>query len=280
MGSCGRWLVVALAVGCGSPAPAVQNLRPEERDAAPAPTLSSQASSGRPPEPEPVAETVESLPVPSFEPAVVVTASKRGAAPVLVVGHGAGGRPEPHCDRYRQIVRGRAFILCTRGHVQNKFLPEEERGYYYDGHFELGREVRVALAALKERYGDRIDLARPVYAGYSQGAAMGILYLEQGGAAETNVAKILLVDGGADLFSVGLAKKLKGAGVSKIAIVCGQASCQRGARKSAPFIEQGGVEARTSYAAGAGHTYEGSVAPLVEQALAWLVEDDPRWGSP
>lgn len=225
--------------------------------------------------------TVTALEVPGFEPAVVVAPPKtRGRAPVLVVGHGAGGRPEPHCDRYAEIVNGRGFVLCTRGHVANKYLPFEERGYYYDGHIELGKEVEAALAALGARYPERADLERPVYAGFSQGAAMGILYFEQGGAKATGTRGVLMVDGGAELFNVGVSEKLRAAGVERIAIVCGQASCERGARRSVPWIRQAGLEVFSAYARGAGHTTGGAVAPLVEQAWSFLTEGDARWQAP
>lgn len=219
------------------------------------------------------------LAVPGYDPAVVVTPSRTGPAPVAVVTHGAGGSPEPHCARYAALARGRGFVLCTRGRPLNKHLPQDQRGHFYDGHHELGREVVAALGALVETFGPRVDPDRVVYAGYSQGAAMGILYLQQGGAAAARVGSILLVEGGAGDWSIGLAAKLKREGVAKVALVCGVASCNQSARKSRVWIEKGGLDVRAAYAAGAGHTYGGAVVPLVDEAWAWLTADDERWAA-
>ncbi len=277
--------MTAWAAGCSAPVEPARAAKAETSSASHATTSVSETAAApsaplAPPASEPDADRGETtaLDVPGFEPAVLVEPPKRrGRAPVLVVGHGAGGRPEPHCERYADIVKGRGFVLCTRGHVANRYLPFEERGYYYDGHIELGKEVESALAALSRRYPDRVDLERPLYAGFSQGAAMGILYFEQGGAKKTGIRGILMVDGGAELFNVGVATKLRAAGMERVAIVCGQASCQRGARRSVPWIRQAGVEAFNAYARGAGHTTGGAVAPLVEEAWTFLTEGDARW---
>lgn len=245
--------------------------------ASPVPALSASASDeARQPS---VEIALLDLPVPGYEPAVVVTSATGGPAPVVVVTHGAGGSPEPHCARYAALAKGRGFVLCTRGRPMDKHLPVDQRGHFYDGHHELGREVIAALGALVERFGARVDPAAVIYTGYSQGAAMGILYLQQGGAAAAQVGRILLVEGGAGDWSIGLAAKLKKEGVAKVAIVCGQATCHQSAKKSLAWIQKGGLDARVAYAAGAGHTYGGAVVPVVDEAWAWLTEDDPRWSS-
>lgn len=221
---------------------------------------------------------MELLDVPGFEPSVVVTPATTDAhAPLIIVAHGAGGRPEPHCERYRELVQGRAFILCTRGRALDRQLPPDQRGYFYDGHHELGKEVRLALEALEARYGDRVDRSRTIYAGYSQGATMGILYLQQGGATDAHVSGILLVEGGSAEWSIALSAKLRREGVGRVAIVCGQASCYRAAKTSRAWMERGGLEVTIDYAQGAGHTYGGPVAPLVEEAFDWIVATDERW---
>lgn len=254
---------------------------PPSAPATSATAAAAVASDAAAPSPAGVESRTEPLEVPPFEPSLVVTPSDaRPGRPLLIVAHGAGGRPEPHCARYAELVRGRGFILCTRGRPTNKHLPPEQRGYFYDGHLELGVELRGALSALRERYGAWLDGSNSVYAGYSQGATMGILYLQQGGATDTDTARILLVEGGSAEWTIGLSAKLAKEGVDKVAIVCGQASCRRAANKSKPWIEQGGLSLSSTYAEGAGHIYDGPMAPLVEQAWSWLIAADPRWQSP
>jgi predicted esterase len=238
----------------------------------------SAATATAPPE-EVTEERVEALEVEGFPPSVVVVPATDRPAPVVVVGHGAGGRPEPHCDFYRALVRGRGFILCTRGRSMDAHLPESERGYFYDGHIELGKEVRAAVAALVRRYGARVDLERSVYAGFSQGATMGILALQQGVAPDARVGGILLVEGGWREWTVALAQKLADEGVRRVAIVCGQTVCKEEGDRSVGWIRRGGLEVELLHAPGAGHTYGGAVAPLVGEAWRWIVEGDPRWAA-
>jgi hypothetical protein len=221
---------------------------------------------------------VEALDVPGYLPSVLVAPADRGApAPVVVVTHGAGGRPEPHCARYAELSRGEAFVLCTRGRTMNATLPPDDRGYFYDGHIELGNEVEAALGALASAYGARADLDAITFAGFSQGASMGILFLEQGGARAAHVRRILLVEGGAGDWTIDLASRLAKDGVDRVAIVCGQRSCHEKSERSMRWIEKAGLAAFSRYAEGAGHTDGGAVRPLVDEAWAWLVDGDERF---
>lgn len=276
-------VVAAIAIGCGDPgvvetphvaAHAVQDARTAE-PAPPSPSA-EPTSTAVTDSPRPEVE-YDVLELQGYENAHVVLPNHGGKAPVVIVGHGAGGRPEPHCERYRQLVRGRAFIACTRGHPQNKHLPEPERGYFYDGHHELGKEVKAVVAALGAKYGDRVDLERVMYGGYSQGATMAVLYFQQGGAKDVGLAGMMLVEGGSAEWSIGLSAKLVKEGVKKVAIVCGQLKCREAATTSAAWMKKGGLEVRLGYAPNAGHTYGGDVAPIVAELWDWLVADDPRW---
>jgi hypothetical protein len=196
------------------------------------------------------------------------------------VTHGAGGRPEPHCDRYDELVAGRAFILCTAGRPIGKHLPEEERGYFYDGHHELGREVIAAIEAAKARYGSRLDTSGAIFAGYSQGASMGLLFLHEKKENAALFSRALFVEGGSADWNVALSERMREAGLTRVAIVCGQKSCKDSADQSKVWMKRGGLDLRLDYAPGAGHTYGGAVAPLVEAAFAWLIEHDPRFSAP
>ncbi len=163
-----------------------------------------------------------------------------------------------------------AFVLCTRGRATNTHLPVEQRGYFYDGHIELGHEMMAALEALSERYAGRLDANGITFAGYSQGASMGILFLQQGGARDAHVRRILLVEGGFADWNIAVSEKLKASGVEKIAIVCGQARCRESADRSIGWIRRAGIEVETRYANGAGHTSGGGVKPLVDEVWEWL----------
>lgn len=279
-------LVALAAAACSSasaPGPAASIAAPSRGAESAASTVRNEPATQAPSAARveaPVEEPFESLDVPGFPASVVVLPTVPGKAPVVVVAHGAGGRPEPHCDFYRELVRGRGFILCTRGRSMDALLPESERGYFYDGHIELGKELRAAVSALVGAYGDRVDLERSVYAGFSQGATMGILALQQGSAPDARVGGVLLVEGGWAEWTVALAQKLASEGVRRVAIVCGRPVCKEEGDRSAGWIRRGGLEARVLYAPGAGHTYGGAVAPIVGDGWRWIVEDDPRWTVP
>jgi len=221
---------------------------------------------------------VEALSIAGFLPAVlVVPPSSLGKRPLLVVTHGAGGRPEAHCDRYRQLTHDEVFVLCTRGRAIDKLLPEDQRGYFYDGHRELGHEVRAAMASLVERYGDRVDLGGAMFAGYSQGASMGILFLQEQATEPALFSRVLLVEGGFADWNIALSERMHRAGVEKVALVCGRTKCQDAGARSIAWMKKGGLPAQITYAQGAGHTSEGTVHPLVDQAFFWLVQGDPRF---
>jgi pimeloyl-ACP methyl ester carboxylesterase len=218
------------------------------------------------------------LPVEGFASAVVVEPPDDGRArPLIVATHGAGGRPEAHCERWEEIVQSSAFIACTRGRGMNTHLPEPERGYFYDGHHELGRELDATFVALEQRHGARIDTKAAVFAGYSQGAAMGILALHEKPERAARFGGVVLVEGGTGDWNVALSERMVKLGVRRVAFVCGQASCIDAAETSKPWLARAGLPLRIEYARGAGHTYRGAVGQLVEQAFAWVVEGDTRF---
>ena len=102
------------------------------------------------------------------------------------------------------------------------------------------------------------------------GAVAGVVVTAEVGAAA-------LVEGGAGAFNVPLAERLAATGLRRLLLACGQRSCARDARRSLPWMKQGGLEVRFEDAPGAGHTWEGAVGAEVDAAVPWLLADDPRW---
>jgi hypothetical protein len=244
-------------------------------DAVPAPTSPASAA------PAGATDAVTtSLDVPGYLPAVIVVPPQSSKpAPLLLVTHGAGDRPEPDCARYEELTKKTAFVVCLRGRAMNALVPLEERRYYYDGHIELGKEVVSAIHSVGAAYGDRVDVTGITFAGYSQGAAMGILYLERGGARDTHVRRVLLVEGGSGEFSAAIAETLKEDGVDRVAMVCGQESCHERADRSVRWMKKAGLAVSSTFAPGAGHTSGGAVHPLVDEAWSWLVDGDVRFAA-
>lgn len=217
------------------------------------------------------------LEVPGFEPAVVALPRGDGPRPVLVATHGAGDRPEWHCDLWSAMVRGAGYVLCPRGKAIDARVPDHERLYYYPDHHALGREVTAALSALSRRFGDRVDLRAPVYAGYSQGATMGALLLPGHPAGFVRAALIEGGYGSAGEWTLGSARRWHGAGGTRVLLACGRADCAARAHKARATLERVGVTARVLHAQGAGHTYVGAMERALHEAYPWVVEGDPRW---
>ena len=217
------------------------------------------------------------LALPHYAPSLVVEPPSDGRArPLVVVTHGAGGRAEPHCERYAARVRGRAWVLCLRGKPIDALRPEEERGYYYPHHRALADELAEAVGAIAARYGARVDVTQALYAGYSQGATMGLLALLERGESGA-FSSVLFVDGGYGDWSESVARGLAARGIRRVAVVCGQERCAEAMRARLRSAERGGLTMRVEHARGAGHTDGGAVAGLADGAFEWLVEGDARY---
>lgn len=273
-------------VGCGA-ASAGPDSRPGaavgQSASLTSPAVATKGPQGGEPMPDPVRSDAtpghfEALEVPDWGDAVLWVPPGRGRRPVLVAGHGAGGTPEAHCHRWSELVGDRGFVLCTRGLATNRHLPPEQRGYFYDGHHELGRETLAAVDALAARHA-RADVEGAVYAGYSQGATMGVLFLHKKADYGARFPRVVLIEGGSSQWNVPLSAQFaKGTG-ARVLFVCGQKRCRDEAERSARFLERAGVGVRVRYASSGGHTYLGEVGQEVEQHLPWLLASDPRWGA-
>lgn len=271
--------IAALAAACTGEAPPVfvaPSPEPQPPASVEQPVLPSRAPSP-PKQSKPTEPSWSALEVEGYLPAVVVEPPDDGRVrPLLVATHGAGGTPEAHCERWLALVGTRAFILCTRGRETDRFLPPDQRGYFYDGHIELGNEVVRAVAGLERKFAGRVDVKRATFAGFSQGASMGALFIHQSREYAAMFDRVILVEGGAKEWTVAAAERLHDVG-ARVAIFCGQASCDQDARRSFKWMERARLDARRFYAVGAGHTYGGEVGKQVEAARGWLFEGDPRW---
>jgi poly(3-hydroxybutyrate) depolymerase len=221
------------------------------------------------------------LPVPRHRDAVVsVPLGATSKRPVLVVVHGAGDRPEWQCQVWRRVVGDRGFILCPRGFPTNPYVPPDQTGYFYTTHHALGREIGLALGALKERFPEHADLQAPAFAGFSQGAIMGALLLPNHPA---RFSRALLVEGGYGFFrewDIPVAQRFSARGGSRVVLACGGDRCVEQAKKSANHMRRGGILTRIIHAVGAGHSYGGAMERELEGAFAWAIEGDPRWTAP
>ena len=261
----------ATTVGSPPRATTVGSLPPATTVGSPAPAAAPRSPLG--------GEPFIDLPVEGHRAAVVsVPLGASSPRPLLVVTHGAGGQPEPHCAFWRAMLGSRGFILCPRGSLLGSSLGDpQDQGFFYRDHHALEREVTAAMAALRARFGELVDDRAPMYAGFSQGATMGALAFVKRPAV---FARLVLIEGGSgesDEWTISGSRAFRESGGARVLFACGRASCFLAAKRTITYLDKAGVEGRVVHAAGAGHTYGGAVAEAVQGALAWITEGDARW---
>ena len=224
----------------------------------------------------PSAPSFVDLEVEGYAPAVVSVPSEGSGKPLLVAVHGAGDRPEWHCELWQHIVGNRGFVVCPRGRRYGLPRPGEDTLHYFPDHPWLRRALAAVTDAATARFGDRLDASRAVFAGYSQGAIMGALVIAR---LPQRYSRAAFIEGGHDEWNVPGAARFVAGGGRRILFACGIPHCERGAKRAVRHAKRGGLEARLLYARGAGHTYVGDVAELLAEAFDWLVEGDARWGT-
>lgn len=273
-----RWHRTPLVCGwlACTPLPAEE---PEPKNELPAPERLARepATTAAPLEDDPMATSPElaqpgaffALPAPEGD-AVVWVPSGTGPHPLLLSTHGAGGSPEWHCAFWSEVVGATAFVLCPRGR------PYDQSGmaFYFAHHHDLAERIQSALSAFDAGHGDRWTRRHSVYVGYSQGATMGALSLPKLGAV---FEFALLIEGGYEQWPVKNARAFHDSGGRRAFLACGTGSCSRGAARSVRWLQQGGLEAKTATAEGAGHTPAGAVGEIAMHGLAWLTRDAESW---
>ena len=260
------------------PPPAATRPAPLD-EASPSPSIEGPAGAGGATLAPLAGEAFVALAVEGYRAAVVAVPLGAGSPrPLLVVTHGAGGRPEPHCAFWRALLGPRGFILCPRGTLLGSLAEPSEQGFFYRDHHALEREVAAAMAALRARYGGYLDERAPLYAGFSQGATMGALAFVKRPAV---FARLVLMEGGvgeADEWTINGARAFGEGGGERVLLACGRPSCFLAAQRTLTYLAKAGVAGRVVHGVGAGHTYGGAVEAAVKGALPWITEGDSRWG--
>lgn len=216
---------------------------------------------------------VRSLELAGFQPVhlVLPRGDGKGKAKLAVIAHGAGGRPEPHCEHYAPQLGDGFLLACTRGFPSNTHLPEPERGYFYDGHHRLGAELEVLFSTLAEvePYASGVELSGALYVGFSQGATMGILALHEKPELAARFESILLVDGGSGDWTVALAKRMAERS-TRVGIVCGNPTCREKAERARPWLKHAGLGAEMRLIT-APHALGGRLSEEVIALWPWLL---------
>ncbi len=267
------FLLPAVVLGCGRRAEMAPQDLPS-RDASPEKDVAEDVR-------EPALAPLQS------EPAIVplavegfpdtVVSVPRGATsprPVVVATHGMWDFPEGLCDDQRWIFRDRAWVVCPRGR------PMPDKTFRYDSADSLAREIDADVRALVARYPGYVDDGAMLYTGFSLGAILGVGVITRDPA---RFPRAVLIEGGEDRWTPGLAARYGKAGGRRVLFACGLRGRVPAARQAASILERAGVEAHVVLGKlpDAGqfiHWYNGPIADETLAATPWLFEGDPRWG--
>jgi hypothetical protein len=194
--------------------------------------------------------------------------------PVVVATHGMWDFPEGLCDDQRWIFRDRAWVVCPRGR------PMPDKTFRYDSADALGREIDADVHALVARYPGYVDDGAMLYTGFSLGAILGVGVITR---EPSRFPRAVLIEGGEDRWTPGLAAKYGKGGGRRVLFACGLRGHVPAAQQAASMLGRAGVDARVVLGKlpDAGqfiHWYNGPIADETRAAEPWLFEEDPRWG--
>lgn len=222
-------------------------------------------------EDEPAAR-VASIELDGFSPTLVYVPAGTKKKPALFVTHGAGGTAREHL-RYWSELRSEYLIFSLAGTPLSSANPEG--GHYYKTHLELEREMLALVDHLQHPnnasydYVSRLEDAPWAYAGYSQGATMGALFL-------TNVGqlfdRLILIEGGTEGWTSSRSARFKSQGGRQVLWVCGTKSCFNGAQAARATAQQSNLSTELVYVQGAGHIYWGPVQEQVVLKLPTILD--------
>jgi hypothetical protein len=221
------WAVALLLVACTRPVATVTRAGPRPARAAdtpgearvpdPAATPEPAATARRKPSPAVAPRgRLSALDVAGFGPAVVWTPPARARPyPLLVAAHGAGDRPEGHCELYGDVVGDDGIVLCPRGRRLDAREPYARAPCLLPGPpLPRGGHRRVAggaagagsgRGARRRTRGPRGRGVRRLLAGRHHGGAR-----RRRGAGR--FARALLVEGGFGAWNVAIAARYRAGG--------------------------------------------------------------------
>ena len=178
--------------------------------------------------------------------------------PLLVALPGEVDRPEWQCGSYRGISHGRSFILCPARSAD----PEA-----------CARQLRAAIAALKQRYGAHLARGSVVLSALGPGVDQALAIALQ---EPSFFSELVLVNGSLARLTPAFATRFGAAGGKRVLVVCSRAGCDADADVRVQSLRPAGVEARF-IAQAQGQGLDADVASVIEKQWAWLVGSDSRW---
>jgi pimeloyl-ACP methyl ester carboxylesterase len=213
-------------------------------------------------------EWLERLPLKDFGDAVVaVPFGATSPRPVLIGAHGRGDRPEWACGEWRGATDAHPFILCPHG-VPVRASPGQ--GLSFAGADRLKREIDAGLEALRARFGRYVADGPMIFAGFSQGAFLGVAV-----AADDpkRFPVVVLGEGGQSTWTADRAARFAQGGGVRVLFVCSTGACDAATKPALLTLQREGVEAKMISAGHIGHLVDDRVVAVIRQEWPWVVRD-------
>lgn len=239
-------------------------------------TLESRRSTGSAPGAASAGDELQALEVPGAPRAYYYEPSgpgRTGLKPVLMYMHGRGGDPAADCRRWSRVARRVGWLVCPSG-------PEDRgagtRGW--NNSWPGGHHVAMAaLAALREKYGRRVQLRGNTIMGFSEGA---LVAMNVGVREPQTFSRWLILAANPDYWGMEGREKLAAnrRAIRRVYLITGQ---QDGVYESTlevrQLLQQAHVTTRVSTPADMGHELALDSKPAMYQAaLVWLEKGTPQ----
>jgi predicted esterase len=137
---------------------------------------------------------------------------------------------------------------CTVSGQPDDVRPDDA-GHRYPTWETLDAEIEAGIAALRARFPGRVADGPVLYAGFSQGANMGVAVMAK---RPSMYRRAVLTEGGHWRWTAERARAYAAGGGERVLFACGRSSCVKEAAASVALLEAAGVEARIVAAEGAG----------------------------
>lgn len=199
------------------------------------------------------------LPVKGFLPAMVVKPNSTERRPVIVGLHGNFDRPEWFCAAMETLVEGKAWLLCPRGFKRTD-VPAEYDRYTFGARRLVLDEISAGLAALNQRFGERVEPQVHILAGFSLGA----IYASHFAAADpSRYSRVYIVEGGHKVWTKSNIAKFARLGGRGIILGCGNRGCGRWSKKLCRQFSAVNVPCAEATAPALGHSYTDPLPSLI-----------------
>jgi predicted esterase/LysM repeat protein len=198
---------------------------------------------------------------------------RNGLKPVFMYLHARGGDPANDCRRWARIARRMGWIVCPSG-------PEDRGGGArgWNNAWPSGHRIAMAtLAALRDKYGRRVQTRGNTIIGFSEGA---LVAMNVGVREPQTFSRWLILAADTGYWGMEGREKLvanRGA-IRRVYLITGQQdSVYESTLQVRQWLQQAHVTTRVSTPADMGHELAlESRSGMYQAALVWLEKGTPR----